>query len=172
MTADAPSRRQVLGAGAALSAMSLGMPAAAQAPAGRRQPNLILFFPDTLRADALSSYGNTVCRTPNLDRLAREGARFENCHVQFPVCGGSRCSLLTGWPTSVRGHRSLTYFLRPDEPNMFRYLRQAGYDVFSQRCRVPLVRKLAVVGTEASGLVSGTALRRALARPSTGSSMP
>jgi choline-sulfatase len=37
---------------------------------------------------------------------------------------------LTGWPTSVRGHRSLQYFLRPDEPNLFRYLRRAGYDVF------------------------------------------
>ena len=38
--------------------------------------------------------------------------------------------MMTGWPTSVRGHRSLYYFLKPDEPNMFRYLRQAGYDVF------------------------------------------
>ena len=37
--------------------------------------------------------------------------------------------MATGWPTSVRGHRSLL-FLRPDEPNLFSYLRQAGYDVF------------------------------------------
>jgi arylsulfatase A-like enzyme len=96
--------------------------------AGR--PNLILFFPDEMRADALGCYGNPVVKTPNLDRLARDGTRFENCHVQYPVCGASRCSLLTGWPTSVRGHRSLYYFLRPDEPNLFRYLRQAGYDVF------------------------------------------
>src|SRR5438067_1388507 len=58
------------------------------------------------------------------------GTRFESCHVQFPVCGASRCSLATGWPTSVRGHRSLYYFLKPNEPNLFRYLRQAGYDVF------------------------------------------
>ena len=69
-------------------------------------------------------------RRRNFDRLAREGARFANCHVQFPVCGASRCSLLTGWPTSVRGHRSLYHFLRPEEPNLFRYLRRAGYDVF------------------------------------------
>ena len=97
---------------------------------GARQPNLILFMPDEMRADALACYGNPVTRTPNFDKLAQEGTRFENCHVQFPVCGASRCSMLTGWPTSVRGHRSLFYFLRPDEPNMFRYLRQAGYDVF------------------------------------------
>ncbi|MHB1838972.1 MAG: sulfatase-like hydrolase/transferase [Acidobacteriaceae bacterium] len=96
----------------------------------RSQPNLILFMPDEMRADALACYGNPLTRTPNFDKLAQEGTRFANCHVQFPVCGASRCSLLTGWPTSVRGHRSLYYFLRPDEPNMFRYLRQAGYDVF------------------------------------------
>ncbi len=99
-------------------------------PQSRTQPNLILFMPDELRADALACYGNPLTRTPNFDKLAQEGTRFANCHVQFPVCGASRCSLLTGWPTSVRGHRSLFYFLRPDEPNMFRYLRQAGYDVF------------------------------------------
>ncbi len=94
------------------------------------QPNLILFMPDELRADALACYGNPLTHTPNFDKLAQQGTRFANCHVQFPVCGASRCSLLTGWPTSVRGHRSLFYFLRPNEPNLFRSLRQAGYDVF------------------------------------------
>ncbi len=102
----------------------------AQRNQSHAQPNLILFMPDELRADALACYGNPLTRTPNFDKLAQEGTRFANCHVQFPVCGASRCSLLTGWPTSVRGHRSLFYFLRPEEPNMFRYLRQAGYDVF------------------------------------------
>ncbi len=97
---------------------------------GHRLPNIVLFMPDEMRADALGCYGNPITNTPNFDKLAREGAQFANCHVQFPVCGASRCSLLTGWPTSVRGHRSLFYFLRPNEPNLFRYLRQAGYDVF------------------------------------------
>ncbi len=92
--------------------------------------NLVLFMPDEMRADSLACYGNPVTRTPNFDGLAREGTRFANCHAQYPVCGASRCSLLTGWPTSVRGHRSLYYFLRPEEPNLFRYLRRAGYDVF------------------------------------------
>jgi arylsulfatase A-like enzyme len=103
--------------------------AAIPAP-GAKRPNIILFVPDELRADALACYGNAAVRTPNFDRFARSGTRFESCHVQFPVCGASRCSLMTGWPTSVRGHRSLYDFLKPDEPNMFRYLRQAGYDVF------------------------------------------
>ena len=95
-----------------------------------RVQNLILFMPDELRADALACYGNPLTKTPNFDHLAKEGARFANCHVQYPICGASRCSMLTGWPVSVRGHRSQSYFLRPNEPNLFRYLRQAGYDVF------------------------------------------
>ncbi|HEY1927326.1 MAG TPA: sulfatase-like hydrolase/transferase [Caulobacteraceae bacterium] len=99
-----------------------------RAPGSR--PNIVLFVADELRADALACYGNPVVQTPNFDRLASEGVLFEDCHVQFPVCAASRCSLLTGWPASTRGHRSLYHLLRPDEPNLFRYLRQAGYDVF------------------------------------------
>lgn len=134
------TRRDFLGTtGAALLAGMAAIPAVGAATGsevneamarGGTRPNLVLFMPDELRADALACYGNKVCKTPNLDRLAAEGTRFANCHVQYPVCGASRCSLLTGWPTSVRGHRSLAYFLRPEEPNLFRYLRQAGYDVF------------------------------------------
>jgi arylsulfatase A-like enzyme len=129
------SRRGLLGGAAGVTlAANLGASAiqADGSSPGRpkKQPNLIFFMPDELRADALSCYGNPVCRTPNLDRLAAEGTRFSQCHVAYPVCGASRCSLLTGWPTSVHGHRSLYYFLRPDEPNLFRYLRRGGYDVF------------------------------------------
>lgn len=94
------------------------------------QPNFILFLADEMRADALGAYGNPVCKTPNFDALAKNGTLFTQCHAQFPVCGASRCSLLTGWPASVRGHRSLYYLLRPDEPNLFRSLRHSGYDVF------------------------------------------
>jgi arylsulfatase A-like enzyme len=123
------TRRQVLQSAVA-SAVGLAAGSGFLRAQGRSTPNLLLFFPDEMRADALACYGNPVVRTPNLDALARQGTRFENCHAQFPVCGASRCSMLTGWPTSVRGHRTLYYFLRPDEPNMFRYLKRAGYDVF------------------------------------------
>jgi arylsulfatase A-like enzyme len=129
------TRRELLAAGTA--GLTLGLPRSratgssdAAGPVPAKRPNIIIFMPDELRADALACYGNPVIRTPNFDRLARSGTRFENCHVQFPVCGASRCSMATGWPTSVRGHRSLYYFLQPDEPNMFRYLLQAGYDVY------------------------------------------
>lgn len=128
-------RRHFLGmAGASMLTGLIGTQARAATSSSKggaaSSPNLILFFPDEMRADALACYGNPVVRTPNLDRLAQDGTRFENCHVQHPVCGASRCSLLTGWPVSVHGHRSLYYFLRPDEPNLFRYLKNAGYDVY------------------------------------------
>ncbi len=145
MTQDI-NRRSFLGiTGASLlggiaGSAPFAQPAAASEQAGptasgvrslhKERPNLVIFLPDETRADSLACYGNPVTRTPNCDRLAQEGTRFANCHVQFPVCGASRCSLLTGWPTSVRGHRSLFYYLRPEEPNLFRYLRRAGYDVF------------------------------------------
>jgi len=133
MSGSGINRRDLLvlaGAGA-VGASLAPIPAAdaAASNSSSARPNIVLYVPDEMRADALSCYGNPVTRTPNFDRLAAEGTRFENCHIQFPVCGASRCSFLTGWPTSVRGHRSLYYFLRPDEPNLFRYLKDSGYDV-------------------------------------------
>jgi choline-sulfatase len=131
------NRRELLGGTATV--LGAGMLGAKQASAAQRpaaptgagkRPNLVLFFLDELRADALSCYGNPVTKTPNFDAFAKSGTRFANCHVQNPVCTQSRCSMLTGWPTSVRGHRSLYYLLQPDEPNMFRYLKDAGYDVY------------------------------------------
>jgi arylsulfatase A-like enzyme len=131
MSGSGINRRDLLvlaGAGA-VGASLTPTPAVASPGGASGRPNIILYVPDEMRADALSCYGNPVTRTPNFDRLASQGTRFANCHVQFPVCGASRCSFLTGWPASVRGHRSLYYFLRPDEPNLFRYVKDAGYDV-------------------------------------------
>lgn len=136
------SRRSFLGGSAAMMLTGAVAPMGSGAAVGSQsrratggtvpppKQNIVCFMPDSLRADVLGCYGNSIAKTPNLDKLASQGALFENCHVQFPICGASRCSMLTGWPTSVRGHRSQMYFLRPDEPNLFRYLRQAGYDVF------------------------------------------
>jgi len=129
------SRRQALKktSGIVAAAAALRGPsvlAQSASPVSGSRPNLILFLTDECRADALASYGNPVCKTPNFDRLAQQGTRFEECHVQYPVCGASRCSLLTGLPVANTGHRSLYYFLRPDEPNLFRYLKDSGYDTF------------------------------------------
>lgn len=98
--------------------------------AGSQKLNYIFYMPETLRAESLACYGHPLVKTPNFDRVAREGVRFSQCHVQNTVCGPSRCSLMTGWPVHVHGHRSLYDFLKPYEPNLFHYLRQAGYGVY------------------------------------------
>jgi arylsulfatase A-like enzyme len=91
--------------------------------------NFIFFMPDELRAESLACYGHPLAQTPNFDALAREGVRFDNCYVQHTVCTQSRCSFMTGWYPHVRGHRTLWHMLRPEEPNLFRYLKQNGYEV-------------------------------------------
>jgi choline-sulfatase len=116
------SRRTFLGTAAAVTA-------AAASPAKKRT-NFVFFMPDEMRAESLGCYGHPVVKTPNFDRLASQGVRFDQCHVQNTVCAPSRCSLMTGWPVHVRGHRSLYYGLHRDEPNLLRYLKEDGYDVY------------------------------------------
>lgn len=111
-----------------------------QAPGGDRASpatwplNFVLFNPDEWRADCAGCYAPAggpppVVQTPHLDALAAQGTRFDQCHVQHTVCTPSRASCMTGWYPHVRGHRTLWHLLRPDEPNLLRYLTRAGYDV-------------------------------------------
>src|SRR6266700_3332430 len=119
------TRRTFLGTALAATAIR----SQAQQTAASR-PNLIHCMADELQSESIACYGHPVVKTPNIDRLASEGTRFAQCHVQNTVCESSRCSFATGWPVHVRSHRSLYYGLHPDEPNLFRYLIEGGYDVY------------------------------------------
>jgi len=92
--------------------------------------NFIIFMPDELRAESVGCYGHPLVKTPNIDRLAEEGVRFDCTYVQHTVCSPSRCSMMTGWYPHVAGHRTLWHMLRPHEPNLLKYLKEAGYDVY------------------------------------------
>lgn len=103
--------------GAALAAQ------AADAP----RPNLVVLLVDDMRFDDFGAAGNPVVQTPNIDRLAAEGARFTQAFATTPLCSPSRASLLTGRYT--RHHGILDNTLRPshDLPIFPLRLQQAGY---------------------------------------------
>ncbi|MCD4824887.1 MAG: sulfatase-like hydrolase/transferase [Phycisphaerae bacterium] len=62
----------------------------------RDKPNVLFIFTDQHRLSAIGAYGETPCRTPNLNRLAREGVRFEKAYTTCPVCSPARGTILTG----------------------------------------------------------------------------
>jgi len=59
--------------------------------------NVLFIISDDLTATALSSYGNEVCQTPHIDKLASEGVRYTKAYCQYPVCGPSRASFMSGY---------------------------------------------------------------------------
>ncbi|MDG2214683.1 MAG: sulfatase [Verrucomicrobiota bacterium] len=65
----------------------------AKEPAGKIK-NVLLIMSDDLKASALAAYGNTVCQTPNIDRLAKSGMVFERAYCQGLACSPSRPSML------------------------------------------------------------------------------
>ena len=97
--------------------------------ANQKPPNFVFFQPDEMRAESLACYGHPLIRTPNYDRLAREGVRFDQCHVQNAQCVPSRVSMMTGLYAHCGGHRSNWHLLRLHEPHLFKYLYEAGYDI-------------------------------------------
>ncbi|SIR40626.1 sulfatase [Maribacter ulvicola] len=66
-----------------------------------RKPNVLFIIADDLTTTAISSYGNKVSKTPNIDNLATEGTMYTAAYCQYPVCGPSRASFLTGYYPSA-----------------------------------------------------------------------
>ena len=82
---------------------------------------------DQLAANALSMYGNRVCKTPNLDKLASDGTIFENAYSNNPVCVPSRASMLSGLLTPEIAVYDNANELAPSMPTMAHYMRFLGY---------------------------------------------
>ena len=83
--------------------------------------NLLFIVTDQQRYDALGYAGNTVIKTPNLDRLARQGVYFRNAYTPCAVCGPARSSMLTGSrveSTGVNSNDQTYYYDGKDVMNM------------------------------------------------------
>jgi arylsulfatase A-like enzyme len=98
---------------------------AAPAPVAER-PNIIFIMSDDHAAHAIGAYGSRVNETPNLDRLAREGALLESVFATNSICTPSRAAILTGQYSHVNG---VTMFNRFDSSRrtVAQLLRQGGY---------------------------------------------
>lgn len=68
-----------------------------------KQPNILLIITDQQRFDTIRAHGHAHMDTPNLDRLAKEGVSFSQCHITAPSCVPSRASLFTGYYPHVTG---------------------------------------------------------------------
>lgn len=94
-------------------------------PAAR--PNLILIIADDLGWEDSGPYGNAAVRTPHLDRLAREGMRFDRAFVTASSCSPSRASILAGRYPHNTGAEELHWPLPASQVTFVEKLREAGY---------------------------------------------
>lgn len=100
------------------------IPALAEAA---RRPNVVLIVGDDHRNEACGAYGGRLAQTPNLDRLAASGVRFDRAYANSPMCTSSRQSFLTGrYPHSV-GVTLLRHVLGDEIHTLADRLGQVGY---------------------------------------------
>jgi choline-sulfatase len=91
--------------------------------------NILLIMCDQLMPHLTGTYGHPVVQTPNLDRLAARGVRFDNAYTPCPVCSPARASFMTGRYVSRIGCYDNATVLPTDQPTFAHYLTNAGYDV-------------------------------------------
>ena len=92
-------------------------------------PNVLFLICDDLNCD-LGCYGHPLVQSPNIDRLAKRGVRFEHAYCQFPLCGPSRASFMTGlYPDQTLIHQNSIYLRQrlPDVTSMSQTFQKGGY---------------------------------------------
>ena len=107
----------------------IGVAGGLAAVADDTRPNVLLIVSDDLN-NMLGCYGDDLARTPQLDRLAARGVRFDRAYCTFPLCGPSRNSFLTGlYPNTTGILRNAEIFRQtiPEHVSLPQAFRQAGY---------------------------------------------
>ncbi len=93
------------------------------------QPNIVFFMADDCTYRDLGTYGSENSITPNIDRLAREGMKFNKCFQATPMCSPTRHNLLTGiYPVRSGAYPNHT-FVEPDTKSIVQHLKPLGYRV-------------------------------------------
>jgi arylsulfatase A-like enzyme len=114
---------------AAIAIAVLGLTLANAAETNAARMNVLFIISDDLRTE-LGCYASTLAQTPNLDRLAASGVRFERAYCQYPLCNPSRASLLTGrhpGTTGVLGNRTWFGEAHPDFISLPKHFKNNGY---------------------------------------------
>jgi len=92
-----------------------------------RRPNIIFIMSDDHAAHALSCYGSRINKTPNLDRLAQQGVRFDNCFCTNSICAPSRAVILTGKYSHLNGVIDNRLRFDGTQQTFPKLLQKAGY---------------------------------------------
>lgn len=130
-----PTRRDILQGSLAVAGSMIASsiaPSTLMAEPNTKRPNLVFFLGEGQRADALSISGNPILKTPNHDRIGREGMRFENAFCTNALCAPARSVSLTGMysrSTGALSNEHLDVPLPSDIPLFTDILREAGYEI-------------------------------------------
>lgn len=92
------------------------------------RPNIVFIMSDDHATSAVSAYGSQLVQTPHIDRLAREGMRFDRCFCTNSICGPSRAVMLTGAYSHINGFRLNGDRFDGTQTTFPRLLREAGYE--------------------------------------------
>ena len=93
--------------------------------------NLIIIMSDEHTCSVMGAYGNKQVQTPTLDRLAREGVRFDNAYTPSPICISARASFATGTQVFEHGCWSSAEPYYGQQQSWMHRLREAGHEVVS-----------------------------------------
>ena len=103
------------------------MGAIALADGGTDRPHIVLFLSDDHGYLDSGAYGDSNVRTPNIDRLAREGMRFTHAFAAWPLCSPSRCVIETGLMPHRNGAHKFGTPITTDVPTMPEHFKRLGY---------------------------------------------
>lgn len=95
------------------------------------KPNIVLILADQMAPQLSGAYGHPVVKTPNLNKLCKEGIRFDAAYTSSPICAPARASMLTGRYVSEIGTYDNGVNFPADIPTFLHMLRLEGYDVIA-----------------------------------------